>query len=96
MRDRRPRGGVRLGGADVHAAVHLARVGDQDLDREPRGQRQRQLGLARGGRPDDADERRMEPARSAGLVNVAPAASDLDQALHLLDGARPAGRRDRR
>jgi hypothetical protein len=46
MRHRRTRSGIGLGRPDVHAAEHLARVGDQDLDRESCSQRQRELGLA--------------------------------------------------
>ena len=45
-----PLGGRRLGGADVHAAVHLHGVDRHDLDRRVRpGHRQRQRRLARRG-----------------------------------------------
>ncbi len=50
-------GGSRLGGADVHMAVDLARVGRDDLAAERLGQRDRQGGLAGRGRADDRQQR---------------------------------------
>ena len=46
----RPEIAVRLGGADVHAAIDLHRVDGDDLGAESLGDRDRKLGLAdRGG-----------------------------------------------
>ena len=50
-----------LGGADVHAAVELHRVGVHDLGAAPAldkrgGEIERKSGLAGAGRPDDGDE----------------------------------------
>ncbi len=44
--------GRRLGGADIHAAVDLPRVGRDDLQGEARAQAQGEVGLAGGCRPD--------------------------------------------
>ncbi len=46
------RGGVGLGGADVHAPVHLAGVHADDLARQATGDGQRQRRLAGGGRTE--------------------------------------------
>ena len=46
-----------LGGADVHAAVDLHRVGVDDLAVEPLGEVEREAGLARRGGPDDGHDR---------------------------------------
>ena len=54
VRDRRPVGGCRLGGADVHAAVHLHRVDRQQLRvTELRRNGHRDGRLPRRGGPDD-------------------------------------------
>ena len=53
---------VQLGGADVHAAVELHRVGVDHLAAEPLGERDAEVGLADGGRADDGDDRRQTPA----------------------------------
>ncbi len=63
VRDPRPVGGAHLGRPDVEAAVHLARVGREDLGRdpstpEPVRQPEREPGLARRGRPGDDQKRR--------------------------------------
>ena len=58
VRDAAALGAGQLGGADVHAAVDLHRVGVDDLAAEPLGEVERQAGLAGRGRPDDGDDRR--------------------------------------
>ena len=58
VRYRRPCGGVGLGGADVHAAVHAHGVDRDDVAVTPSpGQLQRGAGLARRRRPDQGDGR---------------------------------------
>ena len=52
--------GRRLRGADVHAPVHLHRVDRHDLDVAERSRdRERELRLARRGRPDEGEVRRQ-------------------------------------
>ena len=46
MRHRRTLGGARLGGTDVHAAIHLRRVDRDDLERRPLRKLERQARLA--------------------------------------------------
>ena len=55
VRDAAPFAGRQLGGADVHAAVELHRVGVHDLAAEPLGDVERQRRLAGAGRADDRD-----------------------------------------
>ena len=57
VRDAAALGGRQLGGADVHAAVDLHRVGVDDLAAEPLGEVEGQPGLARRGGADDGDDR---------------------------------------
>ena len=45
-----------LAGTDVHPAIDLAGVSRDDLGTEPTGKRHRVAGLARGRRPEHADE----------------------------------------
>ena len=66
MRHRGARGRIGLGGADVHAAVHLARIGDQDLDWQTLRQGQAQIGLAGGGGADDGGQRRRDRLAARG------------------------------
>src|SRR5688500_18793325 len=46
MRDRCARRGIRLRSAHIHAAVYLARTGDEDLDRHAVSECQGEIGLA--------------------------------------------------
>ena len=55
VRDASTLGRRQLGGADVHAAVQLHRVGVDDLAADPFGDVERQGALAGAGRPDDGD-----------------------------------------
>jgi len=59
VRDTSAKLGRRLGGPDVHPPVHGRRVHAHDLGAEALGDPDRRLALARGGRPDDREERRL-------------------------------------
>ena len=59
MRDAAPLVLRQLGGADVHAAVDLHRVGVDDLAAEALGEVEGEVGLAGRGGPDDRDDRRV-------------------------------------
>jgi hypothetical protein len=58
VRDAAPLGDGELGGADVHAAVDLHRVGVDHLAAQALGEVEGEPGLAGRGRPDDGDDRR--------------------------------------
>ena len=64
VRDAAPLVGRELGGADVHAAVDLHRVGVDDLAAEALREVEREPRLAGGGRADDGDDRRPWHAAS--------------------------------
>src|SRR3569832_2217414 len=53
------RGGIGLGGADNHVAIHQRRIDADDLEREALDKADRQCSLARGGRAHEENGGRM-------------------------------------
>ena len=59
MRKLRLHGGIRLGGADVHAAEYLCGIDADDVARIARGNLAGQRGFAAGGGADEKNRRGM-------------------------------------
>ncbi len=71
MRRHRAFVGGRLGGADIHLAIHERRIDADDFHRPPRGERERGGGLAGCGRAEQArDNRAMPDARDRSRASL--------------------------
>ncbi len=62
-------GGIGLGGADIHAAVHQRRIDADDLQRQPLHQFDREAGLAGRGRPHQKNGQRLVHAAEVNIQN---------------------------